>query len=229
MSQLNTVLSHMVVLLTAATLAGVLARRRLRLCWSFAPFLAAVLIGNRLVTWWPETFYTRSFWTLKEAVYSVLILGVALEMAFLIFHQRFAGAAPRVRLTLFAILGVTVLSLVGVTAPGSYRTSLNDLIPRVYLGAFWLFCTTALLAVSYRLPLHEYHRALVLGFSAYLVPSSLLLNGIGRWSEGVDYMLRTADQVASAAVFVYWCWAAWQRERVPEASPEVVRVLQPWR
>ena len=51
-------IAHAVKVLVLVTLAGIVARHRARLCWSFVAYLAVVLAGNSLVSFWPARFFT---------------------------------------------------------------------------------------------------------------------------------------------------------------------------
>src|SRR5215470_11396343 len=77
--------------LILAALVGILARRRYRICYTFLLYLGAVLLSDLLITFWPERFYLRSFWLLKEILNNALRFGVALELSFRTFRA-FPGA-----------------------------------------------------------------------------------------------------------------------------------------
>lgn len=59
MSELQVPLAHAVKLALVAVLAGLFLRDRARLCWSFVAYAAAILVGNTLVSFWPERFYKK--------------------------------------------------------------------------------------------------------------------------------------------------------------------------
>ena len=59
MSELQVALSHAVKLALVAVLAGLVARGRARLCWSFAAYLAAILVGNSVASLWPAALLHR--------------------------------------------------------------------------------------------------------------------------------------------------------------------------
>ena len=108
MSEIQVVLSHAVKLALVAVLAGLVARGRARLCWSFAAYLVAILVGNSLASLWPSRFYTPGFWVLKQAAYDVLKMAVALELAWRAF-EKFPGAMRTARGTLLALLAASTL------------------------------------------------------------------------------------------------------------------------
>ncbi len=85
---------------------GLALRGRWQLCWAFAAYIPVALVGNIMVTWWPERFHVYWFWMGKQIAYDVLKLGIALEVAWRAFRI-FPGARAIVRRVLLLILVVT--------------------------------------------------------------------------------------------------------------------------
>jgi hypothetical protein len=224
-------LADLVLILSAVALVGLIHRGRARLCRWFAVYLGAVITANRLFAWWPGTFYTRTIWTMNEALAAFLVFCIALELAAMIFHRQMTGAAPTVRRVFLAVLTVTAVLVFWMPDGFSsdYYVVINQLQPRVAVGACWLFGVIAGLSYWFRLPLHEYHRDLLNGFAAYSVAFGVLMSAIGRFGPEADSALRLAYQAATVVVTAYWMRAAWRPEEVPQVSPAVVRELQPWR
>src|SRR5258708_33754304 len=82
---------------------GLILRSRWRLCWAFAAYIPVVLIGNTLVSWWPEHFHVYWFWMGRQVAYDVLKLGIALEVTWRTFRI-FPGARAMVGKTVLLIL-----------------------------------------------------------------------------------------------------------------------------
>ena len=174
MSDLQLVLSHAVKLALVAVLAGLVVRGRARLCWSFAAYLVAILAGNSLASLWPSRFYTPQFWVLKQAVYDALKMAVALELAWRAF-EAFPGALRTARRAILTLLVVSTVALAVLTPPSSYAT-VWEWQPGSATAALWLLTATALLVVWYQVPVHEWQRAILLGFAPPEL-SSLLMVG----------------------------------------------------
>ena len=90
------------VILICAILAGLIARRRAASLWSFAAYLAAVALSDALIALWPERFFRKDFWILKENVHNLLKLTLALELLVRIF-QPFPSAYVAARRAVLAV------------------------------------------------------------------------------------------------------------------------------
>ena len=99
------IISYLTLVLIALVLVALVRRRYHRLCYSLPIYLATVLVGDLLILLWPGRFYTWGFWIIKEALYVVLKLAVAIELASTVF-QAFPGARASARLVL--VLGLIV-------------------------------------------------------------------------------------------------------------------------
>ncbi len=230
MSSLQAALAGLLFLVTCGTLVGLLARGRYRLCWSFALYLVTLVVVNRLVTWWPATFFTADFWRLKQTLYVLLRLTIAIEITALAF-RRFVGVHPLVRGTFLFLLLTTLLGLFTIPGSGAFADFLGHTQPRAAVGTAWLFTATTVVAGWYRIPLHAFHRALLAGFVVSLLLSALLTLPVGWLGFGsmLEHLVSYADQLLACAVMGYWCHAAWRAETVVAVSPALVRELQPWR
>jgi hypothetical protein len=216
MSEIQVALSHAVKLAVVSVLAGLVARGRVRLCWSFAAYLVAILVGNSLASLWPSRFYTPGFWVLKQAVYDALKMAVALELAWRAF-EAFPGALRTARRAILALLVASTLALALFTPPSSYAT-LWDFQPGIVTAALWLLTATALLVVWYQVPVHDWQRAIMLGLAPYLLVFVIVLDLLKR--HGWMALHATAgvlDSAAYLALLVFWTWAAWRRDASPPA------------
>lgn len=228
MTSWQILIAHAVKLLVLLTLAGILTRRRARLCWSFVTYLAVIVTCNSLATFWPERFVAEWFWILKQALYDVLKMTIAVELAYRTF-QAFPRAQATARWVLFAVLVATSIALVGVPSGASYPAVVLEWQPRVLTGTIWLLNGLALLVIWYRVPIHTYHRAILLGFVPYLVIFTTLLSLIDRHGWEILPIVQSAEPAAYMLLMAWWAYAAWQPEPVPDVSPAVLQTLQPWR
>jgi len=227
--------AHIVKALGFFALAGILVRRRAHLCWSFLAYLLIVLVCNSLVSFWPERFFTQWFWILSQGLYDALRMGIAAELTFRTF-QAFPGAKVAARRLVFGLLLATSLALIAIPE-GSYSAHKGwtygqvalEWQPRVLTGVIWLMNGLAILITWYRVPLHAYHKALLLGFVPYLLLSTTLLSLIKQWGWGFLPYVQALDPVAFMTLMGFWAWSAWRSDTQPEASPALVRLLQPWR
>jgi hypothetical protein len=179
------------------------------LCWVFPLYALAILAGNSLVTLWPARFYNASFWMLKQGVYDVLKMALALELAWRALGE-FPGAWRTARVVLLALLGLSTAALFLLTPRSSYRT-LWEWQPSVATAAVWLLTATALLVVWYQVPIHDFQRAIMLGLAPYLLVFVTLLDLLRRHGWKVRAEVGLADSLAYMGVVLFWTWAAWRR------------------
>ena len=230
MTSWQVLVAHAVKVLVLLTLAGIVARHRARLSWSFVAYLSTIVVSNTLISVWPDTFFVPSFYLLKQALYDCLRLAIAVELAYRTF-QAFPGAQSTARRVVFALLTVTSLALIGVPSglsggsPGLYATALQEWEPRVMTGTIWLMTGVAALVVWYRIPMHAYHKAILLGFVPYLLTFTTLLRLLQIYGWDVFPLIQSAEPAAFLLLMGWWAWAAWQP--TVEMSPVLARRLQP--
>jgi hypothetical protein len=234
MTSWQVLVAHAVKVLVVLTLAGVLARGRARMCWSFLVYLGVVLAGNSLVSFWPARFFDAWFWLVQQALYDALKMAIAVELGFRTF-QAFPAAQATARRILFALLVLISLALVGVPprvsggSPELYEAALLEWEPRVLMGTIWLLNALALLVIWYRVPLHIYHRAILLGFVPYLLLFTTILRMLRHYGWQILPLVQSAEPAAYMLLVGWWCYAAWAPEPAPDVSPAVRQRLQPWR
>jgi hypothetical protein len=213
--------------------AGLLRRRRAALCWSFLAYALAVVGGNQLqrvmhAKYWGSDYHAFfSYYVLKETVLFVVKALVALE----IWLRTFA-VFPRARLRVGLLLVSALLVLVAVvqivpSERDQWDLFIGVVVPRLQVGALALYLIVALAARSYFVPVHEFHRAVFVGFGAYLTLHTLTFAYHG-WSGMTSESFRigfTLEAIAYPATVTWWAWAAWRPLREP--SPILSR-LQPW-
>ena len=184
--------------------AAVLGIRRLRRSRSS--------LGNSLVTLWPARFYNASFWVLKQGVYDVLKMALALELAWRAF-----GAFPGAWRTARRGAARPARAQHGSAVPRWRSPSilLSDAVGVAAErgdGGLWLLTATALLVVWYQVPIHDFQRAIMLGLAPYLLVFVTLLDLLRRHGWKVRAEVGLADSLAYMGV-VFWVWAAWRRDR----------------
>ncbi len=232
MTSWQVLVAHAVKVLVLVALAGIVARHRARLCWSFVAYLSTIVVSNTLISVWPDTFFVPSFYLLKQALYDCLRLAIAVELAYRTF-QAFPGAQSTARRVVFALLTVTSVALIGVPSglsngsPGLYDTALKEWEPRVMTGTIWLMNGVALLVIWYRVPIQAYHKAILLGFVAYLLTFTTLLRLLQIYDWDVLPIIQSTEPAAFFVLVGWWAWAAWQP--AIEMSAALARRLQPER
>jgi hypothetical protein len=228
MSPDQILVAHIVRALAIIAVVGLVARRRAHLCWSFLAYLLVVLAYNSLVTFQPEQFYKAWFWILGHGLFDALRMAIAFELAFRTF-QAFPAANATARRLLFGLLAATSIALVGIPVGTSSTTVLLEWQPRVLTGTIWLMNGLAILITWYRVPVHAYHKALLLAFVPYLLVFTTLLSLIKQWGWGFFPYAQALEPVAFMVLMGFWAWSSWRDEPRPQASPALVHLLQPWR
>ena len=223
-------IAHLVKVLALFTLVGIVWRGRAHLCWSFVAYLLTVLTCNSLGTFWPDRFDTAWFWILQHGLYDALKMGIAVELGLRIF-QAFPAAQATARRLLFVLLVATSAALIGipvVPTTGDMGGIILQWQPRVLTGTIWLMNGLALLITWYRVPVHAYHKAILLGFVPYLLVFTTMLTLLGQ-HEWLLRAVQSADPAAYMLLMAFWTWSAWKPETQPDVSAAVIRWLQPWR
>jgi hypothetical protein len=223
MTTLQLVIAHGVKIGVLAALVGAFVRGHSRRCWTFVVYLGVIVCCNALVTTWPATFFTPTFWILKQAVYDILKLAIAVELCIRVV-QAFPGAARGARV--LAVLGLLLGLGFILTGVGhqSYATTF-EWQPQIAAAAIWLFALNALLIAWYHLPLDDWHRSIIMGFAAYLLVCVALLNVLKHHGWRIADSAGLADSLAYLALVCWWAWTSWQPARVPAVTPEQLEVL----
>ncbi len=224
MSPGQSLVAGLVELAICACLLGMVVRRRLAAAPWFAIYLALALAANRLIAWWPETFYTLAFWNSKESAYGILKVAIVFDLA----GVAFAGW-PRARR--LARVGLAIAAVATLVLPAWLAAHSADADPALHglawvqAGAAWGFVALLAVARRYRLPLHGFHRSVVVGFVLYLGAYGAILDLMRRWPGHAA--LTALDPVAYAATACLWAIAAWQPEAASQPGAER-RLLYPW-
>ncbi len=221
------IVADLVALLLLATLAGVLASRRAWLCRSFVAYLALALLTNRLVRWWPDRFYTTSFFSAKEALFAALSLLIAVELV-----RTGLAPFPRARRTAAAVVltiaAVGALGVLRAARADDYASRMGFFVAGAQLSS--LLALVALLGVAqwYRLPLRPWHRSIMIGFVLYRGVYGLLLATLAEFGGPVHACVAALDRAAYAATVGVWLAAAWRPEwhDLTERAQAEMRALQ---
>jgi hypothetical protein len=221
MTGMQLVLAWAVKAALVATLAGLVVRRRLQLCWAFCMYAAVVLGCETLIALWPARFYTPDFWMVKQALYDATKVAVALELAYRVVRA-FPGAMRTARISALALLACSTAVIVAGPWAAGYRT-MAEWQPRMVFGVVSLFSLTALVMVWYNLPVQRWHRALLMGFSAYLLVFTVVLNVLRTQGWQNLQWLGLLDGVAYLALTIWWAFAAWGPDVIPAEIPATVR------
>jgi hypothetical protein len=204
-----------------AMLAGLFAKRRLQQCLSFGVYAGVVVGCELLVILFSDRFYTVQFWMAKQALYDVLKVAVALELAYRVVRA-FPGATRTVRVWVLALLVTSTAVITSGPWAGGHST-VAEWQPRVVFGVVSLFTLTALVVLWYNLPVRSWHRALLMGFSAYLLVWTVVLNVLRTQGWQVVSWLSLLDGVAYLALTIWWAFMAWAPEPEPSGIPVTVR------
>jgi hypothetical protein len=221
-------IGHAGTVALAVVFAGVLLRRRYRLWYFFALFLAVTLMSTVMMVTWRGRFYTTGFWQAKETALNFIRFAMAIELAYRTFRA-FPGALAALRWVLLFVVVVTLAAVLAVPGPSGgtlseelrtkdYESFLGDLQPRVLNGSIWLFAAIAALILWYRLPANPFPKSVLLSYVPYLLVFSLTMNVVGalgraRWEQG--WPVRYLNQLAYVALMLHWARAAWRRVEEP--------------
>jgi hypothetical protein len=226
MTAAELLLAHVLKLALLSVLVGLFVRRRAHLCWSFVAYLGWALVSNSLITFWPDQFYRQWFYIQMQGVQDVLKLLIAAELTYRTFRA-FPGAAARVRLFLAPLFLVPVLFLSKVPAGASWDEMLRLYQPQVLTGVIWVMAAITLFIAWYRVPVHPMNRAILIGFAAYLLIFTTLLNVLRDFGfENLMRFIGMADGYAYLLLLTGWAYAAWVPARRPVVSLDVLRRLQ---
>jgi len=163
---------------------------------------------------------------LTQDLLTAMKLAVAAELTYRTFRA-FPGAAARVRILLAPVFFVPVLFVSKVPAGASYQEIVQLYQPQLQTGVIWIITAITLLIAWYRVPVHAMHRAILIGFAAYLLIFTTLLNA--QRDFGFDQFrnfFNLADGPAYILLLCWWAYAAWVPARRPVLALDVLKRLQ---
>jgi hypothetical protein len=127
------------------------------------------------------------------------------------------------RWTTLLLVASTALIVLG---PSRAYYTMPEWQPRILLGITWLLTLLAVIALWYRLPVHVWHRALLLGFSTYLLVFTVLLQILRMHGWAPRPWVGLADGGAYLMLTCWWAFSAWRHEPLPaEVSVAVAHRL----
>jgi len=204
-------------ILYMAITAGLIARRRLRLSWSFDAYIGLALVVIPLVVWWTEQFFWQWFFLLFNTIANVLKIGIAIELAWRTFRL-FPRARWTALLAIVAILAITAIAT--TTGPlnaddWTWTVVVGHLFPRLKAGTIWMMAVPLVLALWYRVPVHRFHAEMLTSWVIYLGVTSAVLKiqaaAMGTGAHGLNRGL--IDKLALAPDSLlpcYWVYMAWR-------------------
>jgi hypothetical protein len=218
MSNLQTTIAVICLIITLVLLIGLAIRHRYAVAYTFTIYLIVVFVTELLGLVWPDRFYRRAFYLQKENLINALRFGVALELMYRTFRA-FPAAHRTARAVFLVFVSVTLAVVMAATTsdqPDVY-TLVNKVQPQVISASVWLFTALAALILWYRLPVESFHKAILLGWVPYLLIFSAALNYVG--SNGSPLSEATTKRLVELTNYVhtvpylvllaFWARAAW--------------------
>lgn len=213
------------VLLISVVLVGLLVRRRGASCWTFVLYLSAVALADALVVAWPERFWRRDVWILKESVQDALKLAIALELMVRIFRPFPSAYAAARRAVMGVVLAFGALIAVSLSRGTEYTAVVGRLHPHVNDGTVWLLVAIGGYCLWYHVPLDPLHKAILIGLVPFLLAYSVVqraLAGLG-WERG--YVINATAPIAYLVLLSYWAYVAWRRGPAEDSGRRVSDLL----
>lgn len=217
------------VLLLASLLCGIHRHGLHRLCRWLTPYLAAVMAGDLMQLLWTDRFYRWKFFVAKETLYGALKLGLAIELAAVMFAAFPGAAATARRASLLALLGLCAALVVARPTGLLFQDLAMEIHPRLANGTAFLLLVVWLLALWYHVPTHRFHRAILGGLTSYLLVFTVLLRFLQSRGWDLRYLASYGDALGYLTMLAYWTGAAWRKEPSPSTNPDLLKRLQPWR
>lgn len=221
---------HVVLMLTV--MVGIAVRERWRATLAFPVYLLFGLVHNTLHAvgilgpgnWLP--------WLVVELLQGLLALGVAVEIAARMFHQRLPGAHAWTERVVLLVLSLGLLAAVlwalhmrTVQSDVEFYRALVEAARLVAATSLWTFVALFWLALSrFGWPVDAYHRDVALGFAVYRV--ALLLASPG--ALGSAWLPPSWPVWVYGAVLLLWLWAAWRPPDLARVAPAYRSLVWPW-
>jgi hypothetical protein len=122
---------------------------------------------------------------------------------------------------------VPVLFVSKVPAGASSLDLIQIYQPQLQTAVIWVITAITLLIAWYRVPVHAMHRAILIGFAAYLLIFTTLLNVLRSFGfENLRSFVGMADGYAYILLLCSWAYAAWVPARRPVLALDVLKRLQ---
>lgn len=212
------ILAHAIRLLLVAALAGVVVRGWHRRCWAWVAYTVAMIVLGGLMSLWPERFWNGLFWRFSRDVYALFRLLVAVEIAAHVFAA-FPRVAARARILELGLLLTALWPMLWGSRAGFDGFAAWHLI--LAGTTVWIFAITALLVSFHNLPVHPWHRAIMVGMTVHLSVFVLLLAMLRAWGYSVERYAPAGW--ADLALACWWNAVVWARSRARVPVPEGAR------
>jgi len=216
-------LPHVANAVLLLTIVFVFVRARQSECWSFTAYLVTVLVTSSLMSFWPSRFYNPEFYLLSQGLYDILTLLVGVEIAHRVF-RRFPGARPLAHVVVLAILVLSTAAFLAIPRQVPYETWF-EWQPRIVASTVWLFTAVGFLILWFRVPVHQWHRRILLGFTPYLLVSVTVLGILRDLGWDFRIVVGAIDVVAYIVLVSWWAWAASRPKERIEMTPGVAHRL----
>ena len=212
-------------ILIFVVLAGLVVRRRVPACWSFALYLAAVGVADLLIAVWPARFWRSDFWILKESVHNLLKLAVALELMVRIFQPFPSAYAAARRGVIVVVAGLAALVWFSLSGGTDYVAVVGRLHPHVNDGTVWLLVALGGYCLWYHLPLDSLHKAILIGLVPYLLVYSVMLRALVALGWDRADVLNFSAPLVYLALLAYWSYVVWKPGSGGDAGTRIGRLL----
>jgi hypothetical protein len=205
------ILSHVIGALMLVAVVGVFARGWHRRCWTWIAYAVAIIVCGGLMSIWPASFYAKpyAFWWFSRDLYAVLRILVAVEISGHVFSS-FPRAERLARVLVLLLLVSSVMPIALSVSQASHTAPYL----RLNTATICLFGITSLLAVWFNLPLHRWHRAVLLGLTVQLMIFTAVLGLLDAYGWELRHVLSSLSGVGSAVLAATWAVVAWTPERV---------------
>lgn len=195
-----------IMALRVLALAGAAGRGWLRLSWAWTAYSVLAILFGLLMNVWPATFWNYHVWTGSRDVYAAMKVLIAVEIAAKVFKD-FPRAAALARVLVLGILGTAILPVAwsGLRWSDSFSAWHLPLASTTV----WLFVVTALLVTWFHLPLHPWHRAILLGMTVHLLVFTVLLVILRARGWAVWHSLAGVQVYADLALAAWFAAVPW--------------------
>jgi hypothetical protein len=226
MSAYQTTIAVMVLVTIPLVLAGLVARRRYDVAYTFTLYLSVVLVTELLIVLWPSVFYRKVFFLHKENAINALRFGVALELMYRTFRA-FPSAHRTARKLFLVLIVLTLVMVLAVTGDQpDANTLVNKVQPRVISATVWLLSALAGLILWYRLPVDTFQKAMLIGWVPYLLIFSAALNYVGDYGPQFLDASNYVHTLAFQGLLLFWARAAWAPAGVRVTAAKPTMALQ---
>jgi hypothetical protein len=220
-SPLDLVLGTTGTLLLATLLAGLVYRGQVRRAPAFFLLIAASLCWSVLVAADRERFWQLDYWLAKEWVHALLRVAVVLEIAQRTFLW-LPGARRAAGLAMLGAASMTAVSFALLPPLAQDRVSYlaSAGLACVLQGSVWLFMAISAVVVSYRVPLDCLTKAILVGYTPYLLIFTIGSSASAAlgWDQARALQFHPPVYVALLAYWNQVVWAHGQGREHPLAA-----------